>query len=269
MFNLVLLLLIRSVCFAWCIALQLPTPNTESMNKEFRQDLEQLQTLGRSRDLNRFETVANQSINKWRSSNLNRYFELTHSATRLLRSEDFGDQERQRRLAHSLATEVLAYGNEIPLEIELDLLVLLQGEPIASSNRREMASFWLHGWQRLEEENSKPFDFSKLPEANAAPPAETGLPRGIDPSAVKDSVLRAQYERAIAQAAETAEQFRFRYRLRQLEPSFSRITEGYLVKAYSQPPANLDELTNLLSTYISDNAVRTTILDRVRLGGAK
>jgi hypothetical protein len=61
------------------------------------------------------------------------------------------------------------------------------------------------------------FDPDRLPALNVAPPAATGLPAGIAPSAIADPGLRAEYQRALDENAAYAARYRQQQTLRRLE----------------------------------------------------
>lgn len=85
----------------------------------------------------------------------------------------------------------------------------------------------------------------------------------MSPEEIKDPRLRAKYEAAIAENERKADEFRRQYRLRQLDSSFPRTAEKYLIQAYSKPPSNLHELRGLLNIYQIDKTSARKILDGV------
>jgi hypothetical protein len=132
--------------------------------------------------------------------------------------------------------------------------------------RREKTEFWLHALRRLEKQTDPSFDINdrkNQPSMKVYPPFETGLPPGTPLSAIKDPLLRAKYEAAIADNKRKAERVDQQLPLLLYGPSFKTRAEQWLIQAYSQPPARSAELKRLLDIYLRDDRTRQRILSEV------
>jgi len=175
---------------------------------------------------------------------------------------------------HDLAVSVIDWPGEKPPEITMKLLLLLQNDPEYSSGmlkgdewvkeRQIRAERWLNVWKRIREQlaalpaPSEPFYFQ------VDPPAETHLPTGVAPSAIKDPVLRKQYELAIEKNTRIANAFQKKQYLTDQEKLFAGSAKRYLVEAFCKPPFRTDDLDTVLEKYGLDQKIRQTMVDEVR-----
>jgi hypothetical protein len=89
--------------------------------------------------------------------------------------------------------------------LEKALTLVASMRPASSAPKADMAGFraeklyWLLAVFNTIDSKLKPdFNFAELPMLNVAPPPESGLPAGVDPTSIKDPGVRAQFEREIA-----------------------------------------------------------------------
>ena len=99
------------------------------------------------------------------------------------------------------------------------------------------------------------WDPNDLPVRNILPPLSTGLPGGIDPNAISDPKLRAEYE---------AERHLQQSSLRDWLKRYPITAERYIIELYSLPPYNNEELEKLLNRYLKDQTTRDRIMTAVR-----
>lgn len=90
-----------------------------------------------------------------------------------------------------------------------------------------------------------------------------GLPSGIAPESVKDPKLRAEYEAALQKNREQIERYTKQYRLRDWLSMFPKRAEEYIIRAYSKPPFDVEELKQYLDKYITDTKTKARILNAV------
>lgn len=240
---------------------------------EYERDLSRLRSFRDSRNLDSLEKFADEIEKKWSQIDGVSYFDLLLNVCNLLSSYSFNDYRRQISLAQKYAALALAKSDEIPLEIELKLLLFLppdmeyqQGEREEdwAKQRTTRTRLWLRGWQRLSKEIDPDFDVDDLPKRNIAPPPGAASRAGVAPEHIKDPILRAEYEAAIAENEQKAQKYNWQYKLRRLDQMFSEKAEQSIVRAYSKPPFDLEELRRFLDTYITDEKKRLEILDAVR-----
>jgi hypothetical protein len=240
-------------------------------DREFNTDLDRLEALRGSRDINSLVVFADEIEKKWSGRDESHYGSLMFS---IINSFSLTDAERamQTALSQKYALLTLKRFENIPVEIALLIIPFLQvdvdtdtlqGSVSREEHRKEKVLWWFRGWQRLDREIDKNFDVNDAPRGNISPPTITGLPSGAAPSAIKDPKLRREYESALAKNKEKAQHFNRQYKLIQLNQIFPRQAELYISSAYSRRHVNLEELKQFLETYISDLSARKTILDKV------
>jgi hypothetical protein len=162
---------------------------------------------------------------------------------------------------------------EKPASIVAALLLFLQGDFEYSSGqlngddwvkeRRTRAERWLKVCKSIREQNAalpKPTGTIYL---NIAPPGGR-FPSGVDPSAIKDPILRKKYEEAIAENSKRADAHRKKRDLEDAEKSAAQRAQRYLTEIFSKPPFRKEELTKLLETYQFPKTGRLTILEEVQ-----
>jgi hypothetical protein len=187
-------------------------------------------------------------------------------------SYDFND-DRQHALARKYAKLALERGGKLPVETEVALAMHLQGRAeyltgqakaeAWPQDRSERMTYWFHAWQRLSSEIVRDFDFSKRPTQNVPAPSGTGLPAGVSPTAIKDIVLRAEYEAAIEANRQKIAAFNKQWLLHNLEKDFSKYAENFVIEAYSTAPFAWAELKQYVDAYVSDKDAGNRILTGV------
>ncbi len=241
---------------------------------DYEQDLRLLQSFRETKNIDGLENFVEEIEKKWYSMDKARYFNLVLNTCTLLSSYAFKDYHREISLLQKYAILVLKKSDEMPLGMELKLLLLLPeppGYPYAEireeawpKQRAYRTMLYLHGQQRLHKEIDPDFDFDDMPKRNIAPPLGTSSGSGVAPEHINDPTLRAEYEAAIAQNAQKASIYNWQHKLRQLERMFSPKAEQYIVQAYSTPPFNIEELEQLLETHNIGEENKLKILDSVR-----
>lgn len=226
-----------------------------------------------SKDIESLIKFADDIDRVWKQIKCSDYFNLMLNICSRLSSLDFGQYERQLTLLHKYVSLTLLKDIEIPLEIELKLLLFLpigmvpslhKGEQNAM-DRTEMTKLWLRGLHRLHELLEPNFDFKDLPQRNIAPPHEAGARAGAAPAHIKDPNLRKEYEVALKENKKKAEIYNKQYKLKSLKKQFLPQMEHYIVKAYSSSASSLEELQELLSLYEINIEISTRILNAVKV----
>jgi hypothetical protein len=238
----------------------------------YENDLKYLESFETSRDLGGFEEAIKRIEQKWDETGSPYYFDLLLRACDLLSSVDWGDSERQYALEQNYAVLALTKSEQVPLEVEVRLLLHLQNVPSKSACmseeawarlRNERAQLWLRAWQRLENAFDEDFDFDDYPDINVMPPLSSGLPAGISPEHITDPELRAEYEATISENEKRIREYNRQDSLRKTRLWFLPKAERYIVKAYSESPLDLKELESYLEMYVADEKARSRILEAV------
>jgi hypothetical protein len=222
------------------------------------------------RDLDAYERFADGIVQKWRARAREFYGRLIDAICEpLLSGKFYGD--RQYVLARNYALSALEEPDSISLGLEFeltgDLRILAYGLEAPTGDdfaqkRAEDTALRLHAWRRLLEAIDPDWDPNDMPKGNIAPPAATGLPAGIAAEAIQDTILRAEYERAIRANAEKArkylEQYDYRFWLKVI-PS----RENMIIAQYSRPPFATEQLRRMLEDQIPDQEAKGRILKAV------
>jgi hypothetical protein len=247
--------------------------------QEFKQDIARIRSTennlapGDENDLRDFERFADALQDKWRLKNREHYARLMLEVCGPLSSGKFRD-DRRYEVARRYALSALDKPQELSLETELELtghvLTLMIGPNAPQGQdwerrRRKDVEIRLHAWRRLLDSIDPDWDpDEELLGPNAiAPPAETGLPGGVDPQAIADPALRAEYERAIEANRQKLERYNEQYQLRKWLRRYPKQAEEYTVQAYSVAPHNQQELTKYLDHYRLDEETKARMLEAV------
>ncbi len=251
--------------------------------KEYEQELayikglEESLTPGQTNNLEKYEKIAEEIHSRWKGKNKEYKARLMLEVCGPLSSGSFKD-DRRYVLARKYALSALADANDIPIETEVDLtghVVTLMIGPNAPRGqifeqlRKKDVEIRLHAWKRVVDAIDPNWDPNEPLAANVAPPAGTGLPAGVDPNAIEDTVLRAEYRAAIEANKKKIEKYNEQYKLRKWLRRFPKSAEPYIIRAYSKPPYNLTELNQYLDAYLEDAKIKARIIDAVRENIAK
>lgn len=111
--------------------------------------------------------------------------------------------------------------------------------------RREKARAYLLILRSINDSLDARPEQSIPPDMNIAPPAGSQLPSGVDPEAIKDPVLRKQYESALAENRAKLAARHERNVLQRHQKEFEVRILSYLRLAYPKTPNEEDELNQL------------------------
>ncbi len=251
--------------------------SSQAEKQEYKQDMARIKALRKSfkpglvNDLEQYEKFADEIRNKWRDRNKEYNARLILEICGPLSSGTFED-DRRHDVARKYALSVLEKPKEISVEMELKLTGHVmtsiytpnspKGEDLAQRRKKDV-QIRLHAWKRLHDAIDPNWDPNEEIWSPNAVGALMGLPSGIAPEGVGDPKLRAEYEAALQKNSEEIERYTKQYRLHDRLKSYPKRAERYIVKAYSEPPFNLEELRQYLEKYIVDKKTRARILDSV------
>jgi len=251
---------------------------SETEKQEYRQERERIKAMERSfmpgptNDLEKYEKYADELQKKWKEKNKELYARLMLEVCGPISSGRFNGEHRQHELARKYALSVLAEPNAIPLETELELTGFVMTSMIGPNApqgqkwqqiRAKDVEIRLHAWRRLADAIDPNWDPNDLPQINIAPPGGTIYSSGVAPEAIKDPILRAQYESALEANRKKIERYSEQNSLNKWLKRFPKKAEEYIVGAYSVTPYNLEELQKYLDRYIADSETRKRIVDSV------
>lgn len=229
-------------------------------------------SLDREYGLAAYEAFADDVDETWRGRNREYYGRLMLVVCRPLSSGTFTDRRRYE-LARKYALSVLEEADRIPLTLELELtghVVTVRIGPDAyrgenfAEIRREDVTVRLHAWKRLIEAIDPNWDPDEVIwGGNVMPPVATGLSPGVDPAAIEDADLRAEYEANILDNRQKAEEYQEQYDLHRWLRKFPKRAEGDIIQAYSFPPFDIEALRVLLDENLPDQDARDRIIEAV------
>jgi hypothetical protein len=241
---------------------------------QYEEALKRLEVFSHTKNLDGFEKVADEIEREWGQWKEEDYFTLMLLICDLFNSVNFDDYAMRVALRQKYAALALEKPAQIPLEIELPLVIHAQKDAAFSATpgggeewakqRSQTAEAWLRLGKRIEQEIDKDFDFKDVPQENIAlPPGASGL-AGMSPEYIEAPELRAEYEAAIERNRQKGENYRKQRKLCDLDEMFSSSAEQYIISAYSKPPFDLDELNHYLDSYLADRDRKERILEAVK-----
>jgi hypothetical protein len=238
--------------------------------EQYKSELAKLDALDRAKDLDGLIRVADDLEKRWGRPGGQYYGLLMLEISNLLENHFRG--AGIFATSQKYVSNALAKSDSFPLWLETRLLRFLSRDVTSadssdpapwSRERRTKVGFWLHAWGRLETQINRNFDFSDRPKLNVMPPKETGLPAGIVPEGIRDPKLRAQYEAALAANGKKGREYNRQFELRKLDETFPKVAEGYLVRVYSRPPYQTEELRRHLIAHRLNRQIRERVLSQV------
>ncbi len=223
-------------------------------------------------DLKAYEKFADEIDKKWREKNTVDHARLMLDVCKPLSSGNFKDSRRYQ-LARKYALSALEKTDDMPLSLELELIGHVttvrigpgasRGEDFSKRRRKDVA-VRLHAWKRLIDAIDPNWDPDEVIwGGNVAPPAATGVPAGVEPEAIKDADLRAEYVAAIQRNRQKAEEYRKQYELHKWLKRFPKRAESDIVQAYSYPPFDIGELQKMLDDHLPDQETKARIVEAV------
>lgn len=219
----------------------------------YQQAANRLDPLRYSQDLGRLQKTVEELDEEVKKESPEHYFRFMLHVSNILSTHDFRDFERQTALAQKCAAAALASAAAMPLEEEFQVLVHLQDdfEDAQSpqqwpSKRRERVSRWLQALERLDRETKPDFNIQDLPPLNPDPPPGVAVIPGTDPSYIRNSALRRQYEQALQKNRQRILDFGAQVKLQELQSRFVPRAIDYIARAYSRSPVDIPELEGLL-----------------------
>lgn len=250
---------------------------SEMEKQEYKQERTRIKALVKSltieptNDLEKYEKFADEIQNKWKDKNKEYYARLMLKVCGPLTSGSFKDR-RCYDLRRQYVLSALKYPNEIALVTELELTGRVQTDMYSrnapkgadfAKRRRKDVQIRLHAWKRLVDAIDPNWDPNEILRSPNAVAASMGFPGTIAPESIKNPTLRAEYEVAIERNRQKIERYSEQSRLHKWLKRFPRHAEPYIIRAYSKPPFNLEELKQYLKKYIVDDKTRARILDAV------
>jgi len=271
-------IIITLILFNFNIAFCENAETTPQEEQEYKQDYKRVADMDASisrsdvRDLNAYEGFADRIAQKWRGRNREYHARLMLEICRPLSSGTFSEKRRYL-LARKYALSALEEPDSISLKLELELtgqVVIIFAGPDApigddfTVKRAENAAIRLHAWRRLLEAIDPNWDPNeKTWGGNVPPPPATGLSPGVDPAAIQDSALRAEYEEAIRINRQKIEERTKQYKYRQYLEWFQNSAEENIIQEYSHPPYAIDELRKMLDNELPDQSAKAGIMEVV------
>lgn len=248
---------------------------------EFSRDHLRITAMRESKKTDKFEDLAKEIHDKWSLKDKSSYGRLmAHTLNSWASACRTSDKKIPFDRIHKYATIALstydpAKSDNITIEAEFALGSILhekyfyskgkQSDQAWEQARRKGHKRWLHAWSRMEKRFDKNWDSNDWPVTNVFPPkgvSPFGYP-GMPPESIKDSALRAKYEKAIRANNEKIRIRNEQLKLRRLKKRYARIIEKYLISMYSIEPFNTGELEQYLNGYKLEKKKKARIVEKV------
>jgi hypothetical protein len=224
----------------------------EKQTHSIEKAIDQIRLAGEKKDIAEFEQLSDSLIEKWQDEEPDQVAALLLEICNNLSSYDFKPREKRMELLGQYASKAL-YQSDFPLEINQQIAFQhhlyytkkqknWEEGPIFKSEREQFTLLWLNTLSQLLAEIKKDFNFEDLPDENIQPPLETGLPAGIDPMHIEDSILRKRYEMEIEKNRLKTEIYNKQIQLHQIFNDYPTKLENYLLDVYS---ANQEDIVSL------------------------
>ena len=217
--------------------------------KDYKEDMAHIEAMRDSIDsgqivkLEEYEKFADEIQKKWSLRNKEYNARIILELCGPLSSGTFpGD--RRYDVAKKYALSVLDKPEQISIEMELELtghVVTLMYTPNSpkgedfSQRRKKDVEVRLHAWKRLTDAIDPNWDPNEVILSPNAVAVEMGLPGSVEPQAIEDPILRAEYIRAIEANMQKSEKYREQNSLHKWLKRFPRNAETYIIQAYSRP----------------------------------
>ena len=236
---------------------------------EFQEDMKRILFLTESRDLQGLSKLSDEFEKKW-VSNVGAYSRLLAEISNSVATYDFHDS-MQYKYSVSLAEKVLKNADEIPIQLEYEMVSKLQSTSAYlkgvehqenwARDRTKRVKLILHLWLRLETNIDRSFDtadFKNQPTGNIPVPGP--YPSGIRPEDIREPDIRAKYIEAISVNKLKAEKYNLQVQLQKLDKILPEFVERVLVEFYRLPPSNAKELEATVSLFGFNPDVKQKIL---------
>jgi hypothetical protein len=269
------------VIFVYLLMITIPSglssEPSEAEKHEYKQDIVRIESWSKSlkpgftNDLKEYENSINEIQSKWSKKKKEYYARLMWEVCKPLSSGRFSD-ERQYDVARRYALSALVEPNEIPLEIELELIGHVMTDTVTprapkgqewANRRKKDVEVRFHAWKRLIDAIDPNWDPNQELWSPNAVAVSMGFPGTIEPKSIKDPNLRAEYEAAIEINNLKIKRYTEQSRLHKWLERFPKRAEEYIIQAYSKPPFDVEELKQYLDKYIVNTKTKARILDGV------
>jgi hypothetical protein len=126
------------------------------------------------------------------------------------------------------------------------------GDPAA---RKQGLSRWLRFFAALDRHIVPNWDPKDVPETGLIPPPSHGVvyPSGVDPAAIPDLAVRAQYEQTLKASKDHAERYRVQLQLQRIDERAMRGVGRLLAERYTNSPEDRQEFEGLLAASPMNN----------------
>ena len=224
-------------------------------------------------DLAGVERILAAMDEEWARSDKQAHVNLLRIACDTMTSAGFRDTERSRSLVERYATIALSNADDSQIDVQLYLLDSylrvdsesgrLKGEKWSEA-RTDSAELWFGVWQRLEDSIDRDWD-PEDPKNDVepyVPPEGVVFASGMSPDAIEDPSVRAEYEAHLKKNERIAANNYQQRKLRRVQEEYSQKVEDYVIRIYSIPEFNMEELKAHL-TNLEDEKMSKRILDAV------
>jgi hypothetical protein len=245
----------------------------DSRVSEFQEQITRIIAAGQALNLDELERIGEQverDYEKWRGDH---YYRLMCAVSATIGTYSLGHPKRESVLERRYATLAIEKPDPVPLDVEVHLLLRLQGDveyqrglrgQAWADFRAERVRRWKQVWDRLDTVIS-----SFAPKAyHASGFVNHPLPEGVSgftgmpPDRIKDPQKRAEYEAILAEDLKASKAYQQHGEWQQLDGMLSPVLEKYITTVYSRPPFRVEELRDILGVQASGEPQRPRLQQR-------
>lgn len=253
------------------VAAKIKFLSPQELQKQLESDLERVQ-YPRDTTYQRF-TLFRALDRKWETRPTDYYFPMLTAICGELSSRDWGNSlPVGQKLLRQLSEKGVERSAKVSLQWNLMFLLFTNEQLPPDKNppsileqekkRKKRATQWLSALSQVQKLAAIDLKTLPLPFLNVSVP-DNSLPAGIEPEAVSDPKVRAQYKAAIAKNSALAQRHREVGNAKRWKATYWPMAKGYFTTAYSNSPRDKAELEALLKQFPMGEAWEKQVLGKL------
>jgi hypothetical protein len=204
----------------------------------------------------------------YRLENPERYARIVYGAFLQLYADGTEDVQSAHQLEQEYLLSALGRPDQIPVSLELDLVLRLRANMHAAGALRRdevraKTDLIFHAWRRMEEGINPAFNFADRPTENVVPPLTVSGFSGMAPTDIADPKARSDYIAAVEKNRTKGAEYNVQVELRNIKEPFFRHVETFLISALASGAVSEGEVLSNMSL-VRDDKDRNRVLSKIR-----